>query len=248
MRHRIFFAVAFVAVALSGVDAHAESGFPGGRRWAIGFGAVASPSPFVDHRTRVWPVPVVVYLGERFRAMGPDLNYSVVSTPMLRLDLAAGTRFEGFEPGASSGLAGMGERRLAFEMGFHVDARRFSLDYRADVAGTHGGHQLRLAHTRPIELHFGALLPSVSATWKSGDLTNYYYGVRESEATASRQAYQPSGTVVFSAGIELVRQLNWNWMLMGSVTHEFLPGAVRNSPIVEDHGQTSLSIVLMRIL
>ena len=252
MKRRLFYSICAVALITGLITstgtARSETGFPGGRSWAIGAAITGNSRPFIGHETQVFPVPFVVYSGRRLHVTGPDASYTLFDSPFLSLDTAAGVRFEGFDPEASGVFAGMANRNPALELGLNVDARILSLQYRADVTGTHRGHEIRLTHSFPIPIRFGAVIPTVRATWKSADLVDYYYGVRDSEANGSRNAYRPGSNLQFGTGLEFIKQISWDWMVMGSASHEFLSSTIKDSPIVEDGGQTSVTFAFIRIL
>jgi outer membrane protein len=68
-------------------------------------------------------------------------------------------------------------------------------------------------------------------------MNNYYYGVRPSEATTTRAAYDPGGGVNTELGLSAVYRLSERWRLTGGVSATRWASSVRASPIVENRTQ-----------
>ena len=76
--------------------------------------------------------------------------------------------------------------------------------------------------------------PFAAAIWQSGQLTNYYYGVRGVEATAARPAYKVDSAVLLQVGMRASYRLTDAWSLTGQVAVTRLADEISDSPIVED--------------
>ena len=70
--------------------------------------------------------------------------------------------------------------------------------------------------------------------WQSGQLANYYYGVRGSEATVARPAYKADSSLLLQAGVSADYPLNAHWSINARAVLTRLADEISDSPIVED--------------
>ena len=80
---------------------------------------------------------------------------------------------------------------------------------------------------------------------RDAKLNDYYYGVRDSEATGERSAYAPGAGVNASVGLYAAYSLSERWRLLGGLSATRWASGVRNSPIVEDRTQMAAMLGLM---
>ena len=62
---------------------------------------------------------------------------------------------------------------------------------------------------------------------------DYYYGVRASEATATRPQYEPDSTVNFFGHLDYYQGLPKDWVLVTRIGFEVLGDEINNSPLVD---------------
>ena len=79
----------------------------------------------------------------------------------------------------------------------------------------------------------------MSATYKNAKLTNYYYGVNATEATANRPAYAPGSALNFAAGVELNYTLSQRSLITIGLDLEHLDNSLRASPLINSNRQWS---------
>ena len=79
--------------------------------------------------------------------------------------------------------------------------------------------------------------PRLPLDWRDARLVNYYSGVRPSEATAMRPAFEPGGGVNLELGLSAAYRLSERWRLIGGVSATRWSSGVRASPIVESRTQ-----------
>ena len=102
-----------------------------------------------------------------------------------------------------------------------------------DVSGTHKGQSAWLAWSYPWLTQNSELSLTLGMEWKSRELVNYYYGVRESEQLKGRPAYTPGSAMNGVLRVAYARRLNEHWRLVGVAEHERLDSAIRHSPVVD---------------
>ena len=69
--------------------------------------------------------------------------------------------------------------------------------------------------------------------WLSAKVTNYYFGVTSSEATASRPFYQPGSSVNLVAGLHFNYDLGRRSTILFGYEANILGPAAANSPIAQ---------------
>lgn len=207
---RITRLVACVSAPLLACAAHAdEVGTELPRwEWGVGLGAVHAPAYLGSavYRSHLAPLPYFVYRGDRLRANREGVGLGLVDTDHLRLDLS----LNGALPVKSSGTAREGMRDLPpiIEFGpalkyrfIRENGRYWGLHWpirHAVGVDRHGAEQagwisdptLRIIepmHVGGVRVDFGL---DVGVKFQSATFNNYYYQVRDREATAARPSYR----------------------------------------------------------
>ncbi len=212
----------------------------------VGAGAVISSKPYDGVDSKVYPVPIFGYEGERLYLRGISGGYRLFKRggwsigPMLR------PRFEGYSSGDSSALAGMGSRNLTLDGGVDLSLRTkwglFGVQFVTDLLGAHDGQELEASYTAMFPYAGFDFIPSVALRWHSDNLLDYYYGVTTSEARAGRPAYAPDDTISPAIRLAVRRELSSHWGLLLGFQYEWLDNEISDSPIVDD--DTTLSLLL----
>lgn len=115
----------------------------------------------------------------------------------------------------------------------------------SDWSFTHKGFEFWASYAYYWRFGNWRLSPSIGLNWKSSDLLDYYYGVRESEATSSRPAYHAASGFNSFARLSLAYRFNDNWSIVGVAEYENLSRSIRHSPIVDRDNIETLFIGLM---
>ncbi|WP_020560052.1 MipA/OmpV family protein [Thiofilum flexile] len=108
----------------------------------------------------------------------------------------------------------------------------FGVDVMHDF-NAHKGNQARLRYIKPIQSGRRLWLPQVAIQWLDKDVGNYYFGVKSSEATSTRPAYQLGSSAVLKAGVDVELPLSQSFMLSTGVGVTSYSNAIKNSPLVE---------------
>jgi outer membrane protein len=74
----------------------------------------------------------------------------------------------------------------------------------------------------------------LQVNWLSSELTNYDFGVPESATTVTRPAYNTGSAISYEAGIGTFIELTEDWRILLSVSAEFLPDGITDSPVVAE--------------
>lgn len=126
-----------------------------------------------------------------------------------------------------AGLAGL-EYLYSTE---HFDIHTQAL---VDVTGVHQGHELRIAGIFPWEMARSRWALTLGLSYKSEEILDYYYGVREEDAGGAL-LYQPTASGVASmVRLDWQKPLSEHWSLRGMIQSTRLAKEIHDSPLVSD--------------
>lgn len=186
--------------------------------------------------------PLYLYEGKRVFLQSNRLGLKLDETPDRRFELFLGYRFEGFPyDRIPASLAGMDKRGPGADLGLSYQHRgaggTLFGEILHDAGGGSNGTEMRAGYSYDWALGDLQLKPQITLAARSANLNNYYYGVRPSEATAARPAYEPGSGVNTELGLSALYRLSERWRLIGGVSATRWASGVRASPIVENRTQ-----------
>jgi outer membrane protein len=235
---RAKFSVAEGAVTTIDIEVYKVLGKRG--RLGVGAGVIGRSSPYVGSDTTVLqPIPTITYNGERLQWLGPTVQYGLLGTGWWRVAASASYRIGVYEESDSTALAGLGDRNGTMMAGlvlrFEVPGgANLSLRYEHDVLDKIGGGAATARLSKGFQAGAFRILPKLQVNWLSSELTNYDFGVPESAATVTRPAYNTGSAISYEAGIGTFIELTEDWRILLSVSAEFLPDGITDSPIVAE--------------
>jgi len=204
----------------------------------LGFAPRIERSPYAGAGNRFDLMPLYIYDGKQLFLDVNRVGVKLLDQPTQRIDLLVERRLEGFPlTNAPASLRGMAIRDTSVDVGVSYSIRQpwgqLKAEMVRDINSTHQGTETRLTYAK--EWRSGALSwrPTVSMAWRSANLNNYYYGVKASEATATRAAYSPGAGLETRVGLHATYEVSKHWNLLTGVSATVLGNGVKNSPIVE---------------
>jgi outer membrane protein len=206
-------------------------------RGSLGGGLVAANQTTGDNTLRPFPVVAVTYRDTAYWRLGQaGLWFYKTDNRLLRLGLALKTR-RGFASGTSVVVTDLEERDLSIEGGVTLGwINRWLIvnaGYFTDVSNTTDGNTATLGLSHPFRLSARwNLTPSIGAEWQSAEVVDYYYGVRASEATATRPAYTGRDTVNLRLGLVARYRFADPWSLFVGASRVRLGSGIADSPWV----------------
>lgn len=212
----------------------------------LGLGIGSGESIYKGVKDETSVIPVFAYENGSFFVHGPELGYNFIESEELRVAAILRYRMEGFEAKDSTFLTGMAERKGALELGisasYETEYGDLSATFATDVSSEHKGHELKLGWENRIRLSSNwSVTPEASISYRSDDLNNYYFGVKESEATATRAAYKADSGVIYAVGVNADYMLDQQQMIRFGVSYQNFGSEISDSSIVEDDSSVSLS-------
>ncbi len=192
-------------------------------RIGVGIGVIARSSPYLGYSGAVSKViPAVTYIGERLQIYGPKIQFGIIGSGKLRLAATGRYRIGAYDEDDSEFLKGMGDRSDTLMAGLIVQAVlpggfEMSASYEHDVLDRIGGGEARIAFDKSLQFGVFRFAPEVAVNWISSQLSNYDYGVSESQATNERPAYTVGDTYNVEAGVSMFIEITRDWLFFMNV-------------------------------
>lgn len=225
----------------------AQAAEPGMSSWRLGAGVVSIKKPYRDMDTKTMGLPIVGYENKWISAAIPTFDFKLYSSESLSFRLRA--RYaggDGYEADDSPFLAGMEDRKASLWAGAAViwktDYANFTGEVLADTLGKSKGIRVRLQVDRRFAAGKFGLTPRLAAEWTDDKYVDYYYGVRRSEATATRAFYEGKSTTNILAGLRLDYAPAKRHMLYLDFAASRFGSTVKDSPLVDKPNQTSIGL------
>lgn len=214
-----------------------------GKEWTVGLGLIQTQTEFKGVDAKVLPVPLVFYQGENWAFTGLGVEYSMALSSNSFVYATAKPRLSGYDQKLSPITKDMATRQHSLDAGFgyayFFDYGIISAEWLHDVLAEHKGQESRLSYSLPIELNHWVITPSFTAVYYDQALVDYYYGVRSSEATDSRDAYRGKAATNLAATLEVTYLLSESWSLSIDATYQQLDKAIYQSPLISDKSTAS---------
>jgi outer membrane protein len=205
----------------------------------LGFMVRAESSPYRDGGTRDDFLPLYLYEGERFFLRANEAGMRLWRNDTMGFEGFVERRLEGYpEDELPLSLEGMDVRNTGADLGarFYVKhgASRWDVSVRHDIAGLSHGTEARAAYAYTIEGERWRLQPVALASWRSGDLNDYYYGVSPIDALPDRPSYDAGAGWNATLALYGKYRILQHWSLIGGAYVTRLSSEIRDSPVVDD--------------
>ncbi len=207
------------------------------KRWSAGLAVLYSTSPYKDDKGRVYPIPVIGYQGDRLSVLGPQVFYTVKRGERWSIDFALQPQFSGYSRSDSKIFEGMNNRRMTIEGGLKgswgfYERWKLEVDVYSDLLFQHKGFHGSVGVSRGFSIKKATLTPLVGYEWQSSDFVDYYFGVKDTEATFERPAYKASFNSNVYSSLSYMQPIKDSWLFMGSVTARYFGDEIQDSPLV----------------
>jgi len=222
----------------------------------LGLGALISDDAYKGTDTDVYPMPIIWWEHGNLYARGDRAGF-IIGDPddeALECSVFLQPRLMGYDDDDSNDLNGMADRDYSLDAGIaveweipHTDGITLDTSFAADILGENKGQEAEVLLTKMFDFKPFFIKPRVGVTWQSEDMVDYYYGVRNQEATATRAAYAPSNALNPMVGLDFYLGLSEDWMLISRAGINFLDDEISDSPIVEDDTTQTYLIGITRM-
>ncbi|MCA9400971.1 MAG: MipA/OmpV family protein, partial [Candidatus Omnitrophica bacterium] len=187
----------------------------------VGIGAFASSSEYDGKDGNVLAVPFALWRNERFFIEGVHAGIIAYEDEPLRADLYLAPKFMGYDEDDAQVFKGMEDRDFSMDAGGRLiwqfpemESIDITVSFQTDVLSKSDGQEGSVAVTKTFRGEFYQVQPSIGVRWLSDDLTDYYYGVKTTEATGSRPAYEAEQMVNYFSHLGFYMGLSQNWILV----------------------------------
>lgn len=206
---------------------------------ALGAGFRFGSDNYVGENARVDLIPLYLYEGKIVYAHGTELGLHIVNNEHVVLNVFGRARFNRLDPGSSEELAGLRKRHQSADVGvsFAVKGRLGQLELAGlkDALGQSNGSEATLSYRYPVRQNNWSFTPFFTISYQDADLTRYYYGVSDAEATPERPAYEPGEAVNVIYGVNTAYHFTDKVFAFGNIMFEGLDSSIANSPIVRSN-------------
>ena len=215
-------------------------------RWGLGLGAAVSSDVYAGEGTRVTPVPLVTFQGERFFWRGIGGGARLYTSGGVTLDAIVAARMDGVERD-DFGQAELAERGIdralledrdnGLDVGVAGSWRgalgQLEFDVKGDVTGASKGYEAGIRYAYPFQWAGARITPHIGVSHLSKKLSNYYYGTLDAETARGVVDYKPGSATVPRIGVDVVRPFAGRWAFIGNIAYKKLPGKLADSPLIE---------------
>lgn len=186
------------------------------------------------------PLPYLTASYSRFSLGGQGISARLIGFKMVNISAQinrGGDKYLG---------VGMSKRKQALFGGLSAKYFKWGLAFSHDINGYSKGYQGQLSYSEFIKLSDQWVLrSSLNLEWFDDHYANYYFGVRNSEATSTRPAHYAQN--FFHPGISFmpIYSFKEDWSLVNILSFKFQPKKLRDSPTVNDKKFESMLLMAL---
>lgn len=219
---------------------------PSQSEWSLGGGVITKQKVYRGIDRDNFVLPLATYENKWVSLGVPRADLKFYSTENMSFRLRARFDGDGYDPEDSSFLAGMEKRKSSIWVGgaflWKNDIANLTAEVLTDSMGNSKGTRASVQVDRRFGFGSFGLTPRLGVEWYDKKFVNYYYGVRASEATASRGAYQGDSTTAMDVGLRLDYSPAARHTLFLDVSGRRFGSSIKDSPIVEKATQTTVGL------
>lgn len=236
-------------LAMAALPALAQEGPEPQPRWTLGLLAIERDAPYRQLDEDLLVVPLVRFEGERFYLRGLRGGVVLARDGGFEFGALLQGRGDGYDAADSPYLAGMDDRDFSLDAGLAASWRvprvgQIEVAVATDVLDRSGGQEATLSWTGLVRAGGWRLLPGAALKWQSGDMVDYYYGVRPGEALPGRPAYAPGSAMIPEVSLLATHPVGERWEFFARAGHAWLPSEITDSPLVDQDGRSTLMVGL----
>jgi MipA family protein len=206
--------------------------------WRLGLGAGLIRSPYQGVDNKVSAMPFIGYENAWLRIMGPNIDGKLAHVGNFSFGLRSIWAFkEGHKSSDSDVFEGMDKRKgglwIGPSMEWKTPVGMLAGDVLGDVSGHSQGKQARLSLGQKYHFDRIEVAPRVGLQWQDSKYVDYYYGVRDAEATAWRSEYRGRATLNLEATVLFNYSLTKQQALTSEIGLRHFGKGITDSPLVD---------------
>ncbi len=205
--------------------------------WGAGIGVAAERRPYFGAGTKTIAFPAISYEGRYFRWAGNVADIKLPGTGEWTFAVRGRYAFgDGYDQNDAPILTGMDKRKGGFWLGgaasWNPGFARFALEVLGDASGKSDGLQANLAVERDFPASTFTFTPRAAIGYVDKKYVDYYYGVKASEATSFRSAYEGKSTMNFQLGLRTSYRIDTRQFVFLDVRATAIGKEITDSPLV----------------
>ena len=217
--------------------------------FVYGAGVAFHEQIYKDFHQRSIALPIIGYVGDKLKIFGPYINYSFLKKDHWTLDFVLAPRFNGFSQSDGVFFEGMQERKDTLDAGLNIKFApkqwRFELKSLHDLLSRSQGSSFDLSVTRKYKIMGLTIEPSVAVNQMNSALTDYYYGVRPSEATQLRPFYRGRSALNKELGLAITAFVPIGIFRL-DMDNTWYASGITDSPLVDRSHALSARLAFIR--
>ncbi|ENM5814326.1 MipA/OmpV family protein [Vibrio mimicus] len=212
-------------------------------QWVVEAGGFGSSDLLKDQDKSYGALLNFGYHGEDFNADLAGINYRFFGQTGDILNLSTYLTGSGlsYDQDSAKSVKGMDKRNATVDLGVNADIAlgdgTVSTYFQHDIFNEHKGYKTGVNYFHIVEMGSINFVPFAGVSYQNSDYNNYYFGVKDKEATAQRKAYRADGDFSYNLGYKLVYPINDRWEVTQTSTYTRLGSDIAHSPIVESANQ-----------
>ena len=209
---------------------------------ALGGGLRFGQSPYFatdnEDQRQLDLVPLYLYEGKYLFARGTAGGVHVFRNDAFQFNLYTRYRFQKLDPDSHTFYEGLEKREQSLDAGIELGLKQnwgeLKLDWVVDTLNRHNGEEVRVSYRYRFEAGPWSISPFISWTWQDANLSNYYFGVSESEARPDRPAYAPGESQWVGFGLNTAWHISDRIVLVGNIGFGGADSVIVDSPLVDE--------------
>tara|TARA_E500000178_G_scaffold352691_1_gene416697 strand:- start:624 stop:1424 length:801 start_codon:yes stop_codon:yes gene_type:complete len=212
--------------------------------WSVGIAGMFSPNIYKDTEDSYLLLPFISYTGDRFALYGPNAIFKLNNQKYYDISANAYLYSENFKPSDSSdsNLQKLNERKYSMMAGikllFKINrSNKINLGIYRSFFGAENGLLVKSTYSfnKMINLKNSIIRisPAIGVEYQNAQLTNYYYGISNSESSISLlPEYNLKSAISPYISFNIMYTLNHQWTIALSSTAKMTPNTIYDSPMV----------------
>jgi len=205
--------------------------------FGIGIAAISQSSGYnIGSESLVVPAFLINY-GD-FSLLGPQAKYTLFQDNDFKLDFTGALRLDGYSADDDDFFIGLDDRDSTIDLGFSMEYELGPIDVSfslaADALNKHDGFQSTLTFGHNFRFESAMISPFIGMEYRSKNLVDYYYGVKNHETTATRAFYQGESATQAIAGIQGLWWSGQHHRIISRLQFSSLDSSIKDSPLVDE--------------
>ena len=209
----------------------------------VGLGPYFQSQPYTEAKSLILPSPVVFFDNDLFYVRWSRLGVYFLGDKQEEfawgLSLTAQPRTLGYKPSDAPILNGMDERKSSLEGGLALSAKykNYYLENMLlhDLLGYYKSWLNKTEVGAEYQVGKLTMYPSFVILYFSDKFMDYYYGVKQNEATFNRPYYKANGGFEFGVQSYFKYPITENFSALINLRYDLLPQDAKNSPLTDDN-------------